>query len=109
MPSGNRYYLSYGGEDGKKLTAFLPDSFHGFGYLSEKNIVQKEYYETVSSVIEYSDGYLVFSAGSVKKLALSEDENGGLIFTIRPFKNDFGSDMPGSILHICSGNFPGIL
>ncbi len=97
MPSGNRYYLSYGREDGKKLTAFLPDSFHGFGYLSEKNIVQKEYYETVSSVIEYSDGYLVFSAGSVKKLALSEDENGGLLFTIRLFKNDFGSDMPGSI------------
>ena len=90
-------YLSFGGENRKWITVLKMDGASDFLYLSEDNIIRKEYPERIASIVEYSDGYLVFSAGAVKKLFVTEDENGAPVFEIKSFKNDFGSDMPGSI------------
>lgn len=97
LPSSRLAYLSFGGENGKWITVLKMDSASDFLYLSEDNIIRKEYPERIASIVEYSDGYLVFSAGAVKKLFITEDENGVPVFEIKNFKNDFGSDMPGSI------------
>jgi len=97
LPLSRFVYLFGGGENGKWLTLLKIKDRSAFSYLSEDNITRKEYPERIASVMEYADGYLVFSAGAVKKLFITEDENGAIALEIKNFKNDFGSDMPGSI------------
>ncbi len=96
LPEG-RGFLYYGGESGAQIIMLKPNPEYGFEYLSENNIIRKDYGQTISSVIEYSDGYLVFSAETIKKMAVSEDESGTPVFEFESFKSDFGSDMPGSV------------
>lgn len=96
LPSSRLLYLTCGG-DGKYITALRIDGISDFSYLTADHIVRKEYGERISAMVEYSDGYLVFSSGAVKKLFLSEDEAGAPVLEIQSFKNDFGSDMPGSV------------
>lgn len=90
-------FLTYGGENGMWITLLMPDAENGFRYLSESNIIRKNYGETITSIVEYSDGYLVFSAGAVKSMTVSKDEEGNPALAFGQFKNDFGSDMPGSV------------
>lgn len=97
LPSSRLAYLSFGGENGRWITALKMEGISDFLYLSDDNIIRKEYPERIASIVEYSDGYFVFSAGAVKKLFITEDENGVPVFEIKSFKNDFGSYMPGSI------------
>ena len=96
LPEG-RGYLYYGGESGAQIIMLRPNPVYGFGYLSENNIIRKDYGQIISSVVEYSDGYLVFSAETIKKMSVSEDDTGAPVFLFETFKSDFGSDMPGSV------------
>ena len=66
LPEG-RGFLYYGGESGAQIIMLKPNPEYGFEYLSENNIIRKDYGQTISSVVEYSDGYLVFSAETIKK------------------------------------------
>ena len=90
-------FLTYGGENGMWISLLMPDSVNGFRYLTEDNIIRMNYGETITSIAEYSDGYLVFSAGTVKNMTVSTGEGETPVFEFRQFKNDFGSDMPGSV------------
>lgn len=90
-------FLTYGGENGMWISLLMPDPVNGFRYLTEDNIIRMNYGETITSIAEYSDGYLVFSAGTVKNMTVSTGEGETPVFEFRQFKNDFGSDMPGSV------------
>lgn len=82
---------------GNEVIAMRISQKEGFSNISESNLSRLNCFEEVTGLIAYSDGYLVFFENSVKKLLTLENENGEIVFSLLPFKSDFGSDMPKSI------------
>ncbi len=68
-----------------------------FSSFSEESLTHISMDETITAVIAYSDGYLLFTEHSVKKLFLESDEEGNVTAQTEFLKQDFGSDMPGSV------------
>lgn len=69
----------------------------GFAFHSADAVFRYDCLQTVTDVVAFDDGYLLFFEDAVKKLTVREDEN-SISFSVLPFKNDFGSDMSGSIV-----------
>lgn len=68
----------------------------GFSFLTEENFFRYDCLETIMGMASFDEGYLLFFENAVKKLFVTE-KGGEIIFSVLPFKNDFGSDMKGSI------------
>lgn len=73
---------------------FLSDE--GFSDCSEKRFFSFDCRESITGIIGYDEGYLVFFENAVKKLTL-EHKAESILFSLSPFQSDFGSDMRGSI------------
>lgn len=98
LPSHRFVYLFTEPKEKKKIKALLLSSAWDFCCLSEDRVLSYDAGERVSALVSYEEGFLVFSEGAVKKLFLSEDTAVERIdFSTKSFKNDFGSDMAGSI------------
>ncbi len=91
---GNRaYFLTWQGRE-LLLIACEDDLFSSF---SEDRITRLPMGETITAVIAYSEGYLLFTEHSVKKLSVVKDEFGALTVHTEILKQDVGSDMPKSV------------
>ena len=98
LPSYAHVYLYRDGTTDRRVIALMTDGFWNFSKLSRDKIMTHDYIERIGALVAYAEGYLVFSEGSVKKLSFTENEETRQFhFETAPFKNDFGSDMPGSI------------
>ncbi len=98
LPSYRRVYLFADTEETTKVHALLTESAWDFCCLSKDRVLSYDLGERITALVSYEEGFLVFSEGGVKKLFLSEDtETERFSFSTKPFKNDFGSDMAGSV------------
>lgn len=90
---GEPYFLTFS-EDSILLIARTEDMFSCF---SEDRITRIPTEETITALVAYSDGYLLFTENTVKKLSFVKNELLETVAVTETFKYDFGSDMPGSI------------
>ena len=90
-----RNLLLYGGENEKKFTVFCLTELI---FVREKNMTTFENVEKISSVLRYSDDYLLYSPHYIRKMTLTEDSSADVRFSVavENFKYDVGCDMPKS-------------
>lgn len=90
-----RNLLLYGGENEKKFTVFCLTELI---FVREKNMTTFENVEKITSVLRYSDDYLLFSPHYIRKMTLTEDADAEVRFSVavENFKYDVGCDMPKS-------------
>ncbi len=88
-----RYFLTWQGRE----ILLIPCGAEFFASFSEENILHIPMSESISAVIAYSDGHLVITEHSVKKLYFTKNDEHILCAQTEILKSDFGSDMPGSI------------
>ncbi len=91
--AGNAYFLTW--QDREVVLIRREEDM--FSHFSDQLTTRFSMGETVTAVIPYADGYFVFAENIVKKLYFSMDESGVLSAKTEIFKQDFGSDMPGSV------------
>lgn len=70
---------------------------NGFSTHSPTQLTRLDCLRTVTGLVPFDDGFLIFFEDAVKKLSLQNGAD-GIAFSVLPFKYDFGSDMPGSIV-----------
>ncbi len=87
--------VCYGGEYEAEFAALLLDENF---YVEEKNLLICKNTERITSILRYSEEYLVFSPHYIRKMSLAEDENAEKRFSVsvENFKYDVGCDMPKS-------------
>ncbi len=91
--NGVSYHLTWENRD-VVLMARADDMFYRF---SENMLTRISTEETITSIIPYSDGYLLFTEYAVKKLYFAKNELEETLVQTEIFKQDFGSDMAGSV------------
>jgi len=102
-PSGNEVFPSlyekghnivlYGGENGAE---FAVSALNENMYAAEGKTLISENTEKITSILRYSENFLVFSPHYIRKMIISENENGGFDFSMQNFKYDIGCDIPKS-------------
>ena len=92
---GRANIVCYGGSAEKYLGVFSIDKKF---YVPPKDVLLYENTERITSVLRYSDDHLVFSPHYIRRMVLSEDENGEKRFSVdmENFKYDVGCDIPQS-------------
>lgn len=87
--------VCYGGEFEAEFAALLFDERF---YVEEKNMLMCKNTERITSILRYSEEYLVFSPHYIRKMSLAEDKTGENRFSVsvENFKYDVGCDMPKS-------------
>jgi hypothetical protein len=82
----------YGGENGAEFAVCaLKENM----YSTEEEIFLAKNTEKVTSVLRYSENFLVFSPHYIRKMVVSENE-GAFSAELQNFKYDIGCDIPGS-------------
>ena len=102
-PAGNEVFPSvyggghnivlYGGENGAEFAVFALGKNM---YAAEDRTLFWENTEKISAVLRYSENFLVFSPHYIRKMILSETENGVFSLSMQNFKYDIGCDIAGS-------------
>ncbi|MBQ8448833.1 MAG: hypothetical protein IJX27_07910 [Clostridia bacterium] len=82
----------YGGESGKDL---LVSGLNENMYVSEEKALLTQNTEKISSVLQYSENFLVFSPHYIRKMEVAESES-AFELSMRNFKYDIGCDIPES-------------
>lgn len=95
VSEGKTDLLLYGGERAANLTFFCIDQNF---FVAEKDIIHFENSEDITSVLRYSDDYLIFSKNLIRKMTVTEDDTADVRFgmTVENFKYDVGCDIPKS-------------
>lgn len=65
-------------------------------YAPESRVLRAENTEKITSVLKYSENFLVFSPHYIRKMVISEGDDGSKMLSMQNFKYDIGCDMPGS-------------
>lgn len=90
---GVAFFLTWEGRD-ILLLERADDMLYRF---SEKMLTKMSTAESITAIVAYADGYLLFTEHAVKKLYFGKNEWEEMIAQTVVFKQDFGSDMPGSV------------
>ena len=92
---GKKNLICYGGEYEAEFAAFSLDKT---AYVPEKDMLIYKNTEKITSILRYSEEYLIFSPHYIRKMVLAEDEKTAKRFSVsvENFKYDVGCDMPGS-------------
>jgi hypothetical protein len=83
----------YGGENGAE---FAVCSLDGDLYVKEGEVLLAQNTEKITSVLRYSENFLVFSPHYIRKMILTEAEDGSFNASMQNFKYDIGCDVPKS-------------
>jgi hypothetical protein len=65
-------------------------------YARESKTLFIENTEKITSVLKYSENFLVFSPHYIRKMIIEESENGNFSISLKNFKYDIGCDIPRS-------------
>lgn len=96
--AGKTIFFPYGAQRKNRMIAALPvENTDVFSYIHKSLFTYMDNREPVTAIIAYSDGFLVFSENTVKRMTVSVDETGEMQLSLAGFKSDFGSDMPDSV------------
>ena len=90
---GTACFLTWEGRD-ILLLERTDDMLYRF---SEKMLTRIPTAESITAIVAYADGYLLFTEHAVKKLYFGKNEWEEIIAQTVMFKQDFGSDMAGSV------------
>lgn len=95
VSQGKTDLLLYGGKRAESLAFFCIDQNF---FVSEKDMITFENSENITSVLRYSEDYLIFSPNFIRKMTVTEDEASSVRFNIavENFKYDVGCDIPKS-------------
>ncbi|MBQ9746815.1 MAG: hypothetical protein IJW21_08345 [Clostridia bacterium] len=90
---GGHGVILYGGAEEK---LFAAAALTGEMYAPREKLLLAQNTEKITSVLRYSENFLVFSPHYIRKMILSESEEGIFSCTMENFKYDMGCDIPGS-------------
>ncbi len=95
VSQGKTDLLLYGGKRAESLAFFCIDQNF---FVAEKDMITFENSENITSVLRYSEDYLIFSPNFIRKMTVTEDEAADIRFNIavENFKYDVGCDIPKS-------------
>lgn len=93
LSGGGHGVVLYGGEEEK---LFAAAELTGAMYAPRASLLLAHNTERITSVLRYSDGFLVFSPHYIRKMTLAQGEDGGFSCTLENFKYGIGCDIPGS-------------
>lgn len=98
VENGKTKFIVYSAESEKNFTVVCIDRQF---YASEPETLVFENTEKITSILRYSDEYLLFSPNYIKKMTLTENEGSSPRFSIavENFKYDVGCDMPKSAVY----------
>ncbi len=91
--TGDLYLLTW---QGRELW-LMRHAENFFDTISESEILRIPTEEIITALVSYDDGYLLFTDHVIKKMQIVPKGDGTFFAKTEIFKQDFGSDMPGSI------------